>query len=230
MPAKRGAKRPIHLPALATRKRRARKNPAPDGFMSNAKDAVLANGLVHAAGGYASARLAGRIARRMLAAKFPALTRHATPLGNVAMAAVIYMVTKKWRKVREEAVIGAVIAVIQSILQAYMPGLAAMLMDTDAGLEVAGIKAAAGLGAAPQAMRKPGLQRKKFVLPGEIEAGRAEEARAVSSGPVKYVIPGSPGSGYGAPSVGDDFEDATANIPDTAGDLEGDDDLGIFNQ
>jgi hypothetical protein len=229
MPAKRGAKRPIHLPALATRKRRARKNPSSDGFISNAKDAVIANGLVHAAGGYASARLAGRIARRMLAAKFPALGRHATPLGNVAMAAVIYMVTKKWRKVREEAVIGAVIAVIQSILQAYMPGLAAMLMDTDASLELAGAKAAAGLDAAPQAMRKPGL-RKKFVLPGEIEAGRAEEARASSNGPVKYVMPGSPGSGYGAPSVGDDFEDATANIPDTAGDLEGDDDLGIFNQ
>lgn len=228
MPAKRGAKRPVHLPALATRKRRARKNPSSDGFMSNAKDAVLANGLVHAAGGYASARLAGRIARRMLAAKFPALTRHATPLGNVAMAAVIYMVTKKWRKVREEAVIGAVIAVIQSILQAYMPGLAAMLMDTDVGLETTMTRTATGLGTVPG---RPSIApRKKFVLPGEIEAGRAEEARAAGTGPVKYVMPGSPGSGYGAPSVGDDFEDATANIPDTASDLEGDDDLGIFNQ
>lgn len=225
---KKVAKRPIHLPSLATRKRKTyRKNP--EGLIANAKDAVLSNGIVHATGGYAASRLAGRVLRRILGAKYPVMSKHATPLGNLLMAIAIYMTVKKWKKVREEAMIGAAIAVVQSLLQTYMPGLAATFLDSDGLLEtpkpVAPPSTSWGLGDAP-----PPRPTRKFVLPGELEAGRAEAAMSAPRGSVKYVMPGSPGSGYGAPAVGDEFEDATSDVPDTAEDLGGDDDLGIFNQ
>jgi hypothetical protein len=237
MAKKNGAKRPIHLPAIATRKRRraktvARRNPDGGGLIENAKDAFFSSGMVHAVGGYAGSRLVGRIMRRMIAKKYPALANHATPLGNLLAAVALYFITKKWKKVvREEAMIGSVIAVAQAILQAYMPGLAAVFMDSDAGLETAARSAVAapapqnGLGA-----YQAGRRRRKFVLPGEVEAERTEAAREAPTGPVQYVNPGMPGSGYGTSSRGDEFEDATADIP-AAGDDDGlGDDLGIFQQ
>lgn len=235
MPRKRAlAKKPVHLPKIASRKRRpARSNP---GILDGVVGSLSGNGMIHALGGYTGSRLLGRIMRRVIMKKYPGLAKHATPLGNLLAAIAIYFTVKKWRKVREEAMIGASIAVAQAAVQAYLPGLAGLLMDTDAGLEIAGHNAAAmptaagleGLGGGPR-----GRRRRGFVLPGEMEAQRAEAARGAPiesqpTGPVQYVNPGHPNSGYGAqePTV-DTFEDITA-----AGD-DGDglsDDLGIFQQ
>jgi hypothetical protein len=188
MPRKRGAKRPISMP-IASRKRRRNPESALGSVTSSKLWADIGgNGLLHGIGGYGGTRLTGRIVRNIIAKKWPNLAKHGGVIGNLIAAVAIYFAVKNWRKIRDEAMLGSAIAVVQSILQTYLPGLA-WLFDADAQpfLGVTTTQTApAGLNGVA------GRKRTRFVSPGELEAVRAEQG-------TRFVSPGEPGSGYGAP-------------------------------
>lgn len=229
---KRGAKKPISMPVATRKKRAPRKNPVSyreNQVTSKIWQTVGGNGLVHAVGGYAGTRLGGRLLRSILGSKFPALGRHGGPLGNLLMAVAVYFASQKWKKIREEAMIGSAVAVFQSLLQTYIPGLA-WLIDAggEAPAQLAAPKATSGV----ENYRR---RRERFVSPGEVES---EEPG------VRYVAPGEPGSGYGAPAGGQprmptaqaqgeytekDFDAGIDDLGDGGGDADMDG-LGIFEQ
>lgn len=80
-------------------------------------------------GGYAASRLTGRVAKATLGKKIAGgrFEKHFGPLGNLAVLLGIYFAAKKWDKLRrhqEPAMIGSAIALLQSIIQTYLPGMA----------------------------------------------------------------------------------------------------------
>lgn len=79
-----------------------------------------------AAGGYVATRVVNRVARALATKKSPRFGKHAGPLASLVSLCAIYFVSKKYGKLKnysEAIVAGSIIAVVQSLVQAYVPGL-----------------------------------------------------------------------------------------------------------
>ncbi len=105
-----------------------RKNPDEGLFSFVPKD--IKSGIISfvapAAGGYVVTRIANRAARTYVPLKFPRLGRHAGPLASLVALGGAYLACKKIKQLtdHETAILaGVIIAVVQSIIQSYMPGL-----------------------------------------------------------------------------------------------------------
>lgn len=208
-PTKRGAKKPVSMP-VATRKRYSRNDGDTGGkFFSS----IGGNGLVQALGGYGGSRLTGRILRRLMASK-PGFAKHAGPAGNLLATIAIYFAVKNWKKLREEALIGAIIALVQSVLQSYVPGLSTMLLDAPAPMDGVALPPQASAVARYQQQRRRG-NGVRYVSPGELQANADDQG-------VRYVSPGEAGSGYGGGNRA--AEDAQQAQAQTSGDATFSDD------
>jgi hypothetical protein len=231
MPRKSAAKKPKALANFVTRKRSSAK-PKKNALSFASQSAIgkeLTSQILPGVGGYAVARLVGRIVRTIISKKFPALAKHGAVGGNIlGLLAAWYGAgkIKQLRSAQTAITVGSGIAVIQSIIQVYLPGLA-WIFDAQ---ETAAAPAATpqGMGAVNryQAARQRGT---RYVSPGELETERSEEALRRGE-PITYSAPRSepPPEVPTAASVTDDEQ-----LPD---DLLGDDeevsDLygGVFAQ
>jgi len=162
------AKRPTSKPV---RDRPVRDNPGrAGGDLMHTLTPILP-----AAASYIGARLIGRILRMIIGARIAGgkFEKHFGPLGNLAAFGGAYYAGKKVasaRKYQNEMLIGAGIALIQSLIETYLPGMAHFV---DAG--------------SPQAaLPQPGFGKKglagtvskrnnvtRYVSPGELESERA---------------------------------------------------------
>lgn len=90
----------------------------------------LGENLIAGAGAYAGSRVVSRIAHALVNSKWPQYAKHADPIASAASLAGVWIATSKVRKLepyKVPAMIGAVIALIQSVLTTWMPGLAYQL-------------------------------------------------------------------------------------------------------
>jgi hypothetical protein len=164
------ARKALKKYASRSRSKIARRNPA----LAIAKDLggevleVAVPGLV----GYAGTRIAGRISRAVLAPRIAMLAKHAGPLGNLLAVLAAYFATKQasLRKYRTPVLVGSGIALFQTLLQTYFPGIAKILDD------------AAPVGASPMGDVPPPRRRRRqkirYVNPGEITREKAAEIHA----------------------------------------------------
>lgn len=122
--AKKKAKKSIassFIKAVAVKKDKPKKNPS--GGAWTEVFAVIGP----AAAGYAATRFLGRVARVQLGKRWPKLAAHAGPLSSAVSLLALWYVTEKWqrfRKYQTPVIIGSGIALLQSAVQTYMPGLA----------------------------------------------------------------------------------------------------------
>lgn len=112
------------------RKKRPTKNPITES-------AFAEFGLQVGAGfaGYTATRLLMRMAYSQAVKRWPNFAQHLGVLTSAVGATGIYFGTKHWEKIddyHESATIGAGIAVLQSILQTYVPKLGWIVSDMDA--------------------------------------------------------------------------------------------------
>ncbi len=182
MPRKAAAKKPsslAKLTALSAAKRR-RKNPS---LTSNVSDFVssseVGQDIIHSigpgVGSYAAIRLAGRLARATVGQKFPAYSKHIGAGGSLMAFLASYYAIKKVRALKRyemPILVGGGVALIQTLIQLYLPGLAWLLEGPaiPMALAPAPIKAVGALG------HFVARKRERFVSPGEIESERMEEA------------------------------------------------------
>lgn len=100
-----------------------------------------------AAGAYVVTRVAGRLARSVISQKFPKAAPFATPIGSLAAFAALWYATHKvssMKRYHDQAMIGAGLAVIQSLVTSFMPKL---LFLFDAAPPVSAIEAPKSTGA-----------------------------------------------------------------------------------
>lgn len=128
---------------------------------------------------YAGARLIGRILRMIIGARIAGgkYEKHFGPLGNLAAFGAAYVAGKKVasaRRYQTELLIGAGIALFQSVLETYLPGMSHLI---DAGQPQ--LTAQPGFGPSPAGVGgKSGLSgyrrstKIRYVSPGELESER----------------------------------------------------------
>lgn len=126
-------------------------------------------------GGYAVTRLGGKFARILIGQRVAGgkYAKHFGPLGSLGTLLAVLYAAQKWEKARkyqEPILVGSAIALFQSLLQTYLPGLVG-LID---GQPLLAAPAATG---AVNAFRRGmgGVQRGskvRYVSPGELESER----------------------------------------------------------
>lgn len=203
------AKRPIA--------RAPRANPGPQGELMATLTPVLP-----AVASYAGARLIGRILRLVVGARIAQgrYAKHFGPLGNAAAFGAAYFAGKKVARARPyqtEMLIGAGIALVQSLLETYLPGMAHFI---DAGAPQAPANAQAA--ATSQRAAKRAMAGTRYVLPGEVESARAS-ARVAEAQAQNFPSE--------AQHVDDEVDEAMGAADDGEG-MEGLEDLydGVFAQ
>jgi hypothetical protein len=110
-------------------KRPAKKNPITE---SAAVDLGMQVGAGFA--GYTTTRFLMRAAYSQAVKRWPKLAKHIGVLTSAVGATGVYFGTKYWEKAEDyhySATIGAGIAVLQSVLQTYVPGLGWIVSDMD---------------------------------------------------------------------------------------------------
>lgn len=182
MPRKAAAKKPsslAKLSALSAAKKRRKNSTSSSSALDFVSSSELGSDLLHSVGpgigSYAATRLTGRLARNTIGAKFPAYARHIGAGGSLlAFVAAIYAAKKVKALKRYETpiLIGGGLALIQTIIQLYLPGLS-WLFDGPVQAPVAlPAPKAQSMGAVAQFRRRQ--PRERFVSPGEIESERME--------------------------------------------------------
>lgn len=162
--------------AIKTIKKTAAKRPV--ARRSNPGNAMLADAtkalspILPAAASYVGARLVGRILRMTVGQKIAGgrLQKHFGPLGNLCALLSAYYGSKKINAIRpyqQELIIGAGIALFQSILETYIPALSHF---ADAQPQLTAAPQKVGLAGAHQAIRP---RRTRFVVPGELDSEKA---------------------------------------------------------
>lgn len=194
MPTKRaGAKKPVHLAPRATRRapRRNQSFTAAAGTkLMNGFGGTVAFGL----GSYAAPRLAARLARRLVARKRPDLAKHAAVFAALLVVVGVWFSPKFWARARKHDMalkLGSTIAMVQTLVQTYLPGLA-WIFDSDPLMlpapPAATVTAAQAQGNAAYARERARRSRMRYVSPGELESARA--AANLNDG--SFNVPGAP--------------------------------------
>ena len=164
----------------ATRKAR-RKNPddAPAPRTYARRNPPLKTDLVQflgpAVGAYAVTRFTGR-GLHLFGSRWPAFQKHLRPLGNLLAFAAAWLASHKWKRLEKyhtPIVVGSGLALIQSLVQTYLPGLA-WLLDAEPARAVLAFPATAPspTGAVNGFRRRP---RVRYVSPGELSSAEVEE-------------------------------------------------------
>ena len=113
------------------RYRKARKNPS----IVTQKTAEFATNVGAGFAGYAATRFLSRMVYSQAVKKMPKSAKHATVLASVAGAVGTYLGTRYYKKVsdhHEAASVGAGIALVQAVAQAYLPKYAWIVGDMNA--------------------------------------------------------------------------------------------------
>jgi len=82
--------------------------------------------------GYAGTRMTSRIVHGMVIKRFPKLAKHASVLSTIAAAGAAWLLVHRFDKVKQyhtPVVVGAGIATIQTVVQAYLPKYGWMVSD-----------------------------------------------------------------------------------------------------
>lgn len=152
--------------SVASRKRRARKNPGGSKTKSWLADLGLDEAytlVLPGLAGYTGARVAGRIGYQIARRKSVGLAKHVGPWTSVAVALATFWATGKFTQLkpyREGAVIGASIAAVQGLLQTYVPQWSWILNDYHLN-DALPQAPAANKGATPE-------PKVRYISPGEI--------------------------------------------------------------
>lgn len=171
MAAKRksGAKKFVAKKTLAARKTKS--NP---GFVDELKGKTmeLALPVATAFGAYAGTRIVSKIATATIGQKIAGgrFAKHVGPAsGLVTVLGIMYAAEKlqSAKRFRTEIVTGSVIALVQSLLESYLPGLAALI-----GPAVYQAPATQLTAKAPAAQLQRTLAGDGFVSPGEMDSMR----------------------------------------------------------
>lgn len=175
----------LHLfkKTVAARKPRRRKNPETAVPVRSATrrsnppiTTDLVQSIVPAVGSYAATRLTGRIMRNFVGGRFPTWQKHFGPLGNVLAFIASWVLSHKWRRLERyhtPIVVGSGIALVQSLVQTYLPGLAHLIDAEPAGQwEGYQLTKPSPSGAVNDFRRR---KRVRYVSPGELAS---EEAQA----------------------------------------------------
>lgn len=167
----------IHKVSTRAKRPVRRKNPGGGGGSSLAADAQRTlMPILPAAASYATARLVGRIIRMTVGAKVAGgrFERHFGPLGNLTALLAAYYSSKKvnaMRQYQQEMILGAGIALFQSLLETYIPALGHLIdVGPQAAQLPAAVRAKTGLAGAHQEMRP---RRTRYVSPGELDSEKA---------------------------------------------------------
>jgi hypothetical protein len=128
------AKRKRGLAAYKKKTKRAKKN---NEIVKQAKSNPppmkdLAEFVVPGFAGYAGTRLASRIIHGVVLKKAPRLAKHASVLSTLASAAGAWFLVHRVARIKEShtpVVVGASIAAIQTVVQAYLPKYGWMVSD-----------------------------------------------------------------------------------------------------
>jgi hypothetical protein len=157
-------------------------------------------------GSYAATRFSGKLLRAALGKKFPTLEQHLGPAGNILAAVILWFAVHKSRKLARyhtPIIVGSAVAVLESIIQCYLPRLAVLIDAAPAQPQLAK--------AAPQATgHANGHQRRavRYVSPGELEIER---------GPASSVPPPQTATSNDEDDDGlgnDAVDDALADVED----------------
>jgi len=155
-----------------------RKNPASQAMdMATGMAMMVGPGI----GGYAVTRLGGKFGRVLLGQRLAGgrFARHFGPLGSLATLIGLWYAANKWEKARkyqEPILIGSAIALFQSLLQTYLPGLVGLIdgQPVMTAPSVAGGKTGlSGYRNGKNGRRRGVSNGIRYVSPGELESERA---------------------------------------------------------
>jgi len=124
-------------------------------------------------GGYTATRLGGKFMRVLIGSRVAGgkYAKHFGPLGSLGALLGLMYASQKWEKARkyqEPIVIGSAIALFQSLLQTYLPGLIG-LIDDRTPLDAVTLKTPPGLARRGLAGYQRGAKI-RYVSPGELES------------------------------------------------------------
>ena len=162
-----GAKKYVAKKTLAARKPKS--NP---GFVDElkSKSMELALPVATAFGAYAGTRIVSRIATVTVGQKIAGgrFAKHIGPASGLVTVLGIAYATEKFqsaKRFRTEIITGSVIALVQSLLEAYLPGLAQLLGPVQVSPQLTGAAPAS------KSLQKS-LQGDMIVSPGELDSMR----------------------------------------------------------
>lgn len=104
--------------------KKARSNPSTTALME------LGTTVGAGAGAYAANRLGTALIVKLLGNRLGAFGRHLSPLASVGLAALIWYIAEKWSTLRRHGtsvIVGSGIAVVQTVLNRYLPGIELLL-------------------------------------------------------------------------------------------------------
>ena len=176
------------------RKPVAKRNSPGGGPIANVADAAtgLAMMVGPGIGGYAATRLGGKFARVLLGKRLAGgrFEKHFGPLGSIATLLAIWYAAHKWEKARkyqEPALIGSAIALFQSLLSTYLPGLVGLIDGQPAVSGFAATGAINGFRNGMNGRRRRGNGGIRYVSPGELESERIVEEEREDRGDADEV-------------------------------------------
>jgi len=160
-------------------------------------------------GSYAATRLTGRLLRAFLEKRLPKVAPHLGPVGNLGAFVALWFAAHKVRRLQRyhtPIVVGAGIALVQAIIQTYLPRLG-LLLDAAPVQTVATPQATSGV---------PRRRRMRYVVPGEIVVS-ADEPEAGAAGATSEITDDS-GVDDASDSVVIDTGDSGVADDDASGD------------
>lgn len=128
-------------------------------------------------GGYVSTRLGGKFLRVLVGSRVAGgrFAKHFTPVGSLATLIALWYASGKWQKARphrESILVGSAVALVQALLQTYLPGLVGIIDGQPAlGDYTSNGSAAARFRRGVNGKRRGnGANGVRYVSPGELES------------------------------------------------------------
>lgn len=115
---------------IAKYRQRRKRNPSKDELVS------IATGAGAGFAGYAVTRLLSRVAYSLVVKRFPRLADHIAVGVSAGGAVGIYLTTRYWERAsayQEPAMVGAGVALLQVVVQTYLPKFGWVVSDLDPG-------------------------------------------------------------------------------------------------
>lgn len=91
------------------------------------------------AGAYAANRLGTALIVKVLGSRLGAIGKHLSPMASLGLAALIWFVAERWAALRRygtSIIVGSGIAVVQTILNRYLPGIEVLLNSASVPLSL----------------------------------------------------------------------------------------------